>query len=214
MTLATRKIRLILDLRRKGITDTDLLAAIERVPRECFVPDAFVDRSYEDTALPIGHGQTISQPSVVARMIEALTLDRSHKVLEIGTGSGYQTAVLSHLCRRVYTIERHGALLAAAERRFAELRRHNITGLVGDGAVGWPQQAPFPRIVVAAASRQLPVALIEQLAPGGIMVVPLGPPYGTQSLVRVRRRENAELATEDLGPVRFVPLIDNRVEEL
>jgi protein-L-isoaspartate(D-aspartate) O-methyltransferase len=206
MSLAARKIRLIMALRRSGITDTAVLAAIERIPRESFVPEAFHDQAYEDKALPIGQGQTISQPQVVALMTQALDLTPRHKVLEIGTGSGYQSAVLARLSRRVYTIERHRALLAEAERRFAALRIHNITAIAGDGMKGWPAQAPFDRIIVTAAAAGMPETLLAQLAVGGIMVLPLGPERADQELMRVRRLET-EITTEKLCDVRFVPLL-------
>lgn len=201
----TRKIRLILELRGAGIADSRILAAIERVPREAFVPETFRDQAYANTALPIGHGVTISEPRVVALMTQALELDGHAKVLEIGTGSGYQAAVLSHLCRRVYTIERNRELLDEAVARFTTLRMHNITTRPGDGMRGWPEQAPFERIIVTAAGREAPKDLIDQLAVGGIMVLPLGPDGRTQVLYRLRRTE-AGVDEEDLGPVRFVPL--------
>jgi protein-L-isoaspartate(D-aspartate) O-methyltransferase len=206
VSLAARKIRLIMALRRSGVTDTAVLAAIERIPRESFVPEAFHDQAYEDKALPIGQGQTISQPQVVALMTQALDLTPRHKVLEIGTGSGYQSAVLARLSRRVYTVERHRALLAEAERRFAALRIHNITAIAGDGMKGWPAQAPFDRIIVTAAAAGMPETLLAQLAVGGIMVLPLGPERADQELMRVRRLET-EITTEKLCDVRFVPLL-------
>ncbi len=206
MSLAARKIRLIMALRQSGITDTAVLAAIERVPRERFAPPLFHDQAYENRALPIGHGQTLSQPEIVATMTQALAVHRRHKVLEIGTGSGYQTAVLSRLARRVYTIERHKPLLQAAEQRFAELRLHNITSRAGDGSRGWPEQAPFDRIIVTAAASTVPATLVQQLAVGGIMVVPIGPDRGDQALVRITRKDGGEVR-EELGSVRFVPLI-------
>jgi protein-L-isoaspartate(D-aspartate) O-methyltransferase len=206
VSLAARKIRLIMALRRSGVTDTAVLAAVERIPRESFVPEAFHDQAYEDKALPIGQGQTISQPQVVALMTQAMDLTPRHKVLEIGTGSGYQSAVLARLSRRVYTIERHRALLAEAERRFAALRIHNITAIAGDGMKGWPAQAPFDRIIVTAAAAGMPETLLAQLAVGGIMVLPLGPERADQELIRVRRLET-EITTEKLCDVRFVPLL-------
>jgi protein-L-isoaspartate(D-aspartate) O-methyltransferase len=206
MTLAARKIRLIMSLRQSGITDTKVLSAIERVPRELFVSEPFVDQAYEDRALPIGLGQTLSQPQVVALMTQALTVRSRDKVLEIGTGSGYQTAVLSRLCRRVYSIERHKELLQAAERRFLELRRHNITTRCGDGTIGWKEQAPFDRIIVTAASEEPPAPLVAQLAMSGIMIVPIGPRRGDQVLMRFTRTEGG-LEGERLAAVRFVPLI-------
>jgi protein-L-isoaspartate(D-aspartate) O-methyltransferase len=206
VTLAARKIRMIMELRSSGITDTRVLAAVERVPRELFVPAPFQDRAYENVALPIGHGQTLSRPAVVARMTEALEPDKRLKILEIGTGSGYQTAILAQLCRRVYTIERQRALLAEAERRFAALGLRNITANLGDGSRGWPVQAPLDRIIVAAAVAALPEALLHQLKLGGIMVLPLGGRHGEQRLLQVRRlREGYE--TKDMGSVRFVPMI-------
>jgi len=206
MSLAARKIRLIMSLRRSGITDTAVLAAIERIPREAFVPASFLDQAYENRALPIGLGQTLSQPQVVAQMTQALAVRSRHKVLEIGTGSGYQAAVLSRLARRVYSIERHRPLLREAERRFAELRLHNITTIAGDGNLGWREQAPFDRIILTAAAAALPLGLFDQLALGGIMVLPLGPDRGDQQLLRATREaEGPKL--EMLGSVRFVPLL-------
>jgi protein-L-isoaspartate(D-aspartate) O-methyltransferase len=199
-------IRLIMELRRAGITDSRLLGAFERVPRGRFVPEIFRDQAYVNTALPIGRGQTISEPRVVAIMIQALSLGERMKVLEVGTGSGYQAAVLSHLCRRVYTIERHRELLREAIARFDELGLHNVTTLPGDGSRGWPEQAPFKRIIVSAVAEDVPPALIEQLAPGGIMVLPLEDGYDSQAIVRMTRTEDG-METECLGPVRFVPLV-------
>lgn len=207
MIPSTRKIRLILDLRRRGITNTELLSAFERVPREEFVPEAFVDKCYEDTALPIGYGQTVSQPSVVAVMLQALELSPSHKVLEIGMGSGYQTALLTHLCRRVYAIERHKELQRSAEKRLYALGRNNFTSIAGDGSLGWPEQAPFARIISAASGEDVPRKLVEQLDDGGIMVLPVGGERSEQRIVRVERK-GADFEIEDLGPVRFVPLIE------
>ena len=206
MSLAARKIRLIMALRRGGITNTAVLAAMERIPREDFLPEAFQDQAYEDRALPIGQGQTISQPQIVALMTQALEVNARHKVLEIGTGSGYQTAVLSRLARRVYTIERHRPLLQEAEQRFAALRLHNITAIAGDGMKGWPAQAPFDRIIVTAAAAEPPEALLAQLGINGIMVLPIGPERGDQELVKIRRTETG-FETEKLCDVRFVPLL-------
>ncbi len=203
-----RKIRLLMALRRSGITDATVLGAIERVPREAFVPENFADQAYEDRALPIGLGQTISQPLVVALMTQALEIAWDSKILEIGTGSGYQAAVLAKLGRRVYTIERHRGLLEEAERRFAALRLHNITTRVGDGTKGWPEQAPFHRIMVTAghAGREPPPALLEQLHVGGCLVIPMGEDGRRQWVVRFRRTENG-IDREELWPVRFVPLL-------
>jgi protein-L-isoaspartate(D-aspartate) O-methyltransferase len=208
---SSRTIRLLLELRRGGITDTRVLAAMERVPREEFVPEPFQDKAYDNVALPIGHHQTVSQPLVVARMIQALQVGERMKVLEVGTGSGYQAAILSRLCRRLYTIERYRDLLERAERSFAALRLSNITAMVGDGAQGWPRQAPFDRIAVAAAARTFPPALIDQLAVGGLIVAPLGPGDGPQRLVRARRTEDG-VAEEILDEVRFVPLMSGVAE--
>jgi len=206
MTLESRRIRLIMELRREGINDTRVLSAIERVPRERFVPETFADRAYDNIALPIGHGQTISQPFVVAYMTEKLDVGERMKVLEIGTGSGYQAAVLAKLCRRLYTIERHRELLREAEKRFAELRLDNIVTRYGDGSRGWPEQAPFDRIIVTAAAPEMPETLIEQLKPGGRMVLPLGHDLFDQRLVRVTRGEDGP-EIEPLLDVRFVPLV-------
>ena len=208
MNPESRKIRLVLELRRGGVTDSRLLGAMERVPRDLFVPDTFRDKAYDNVALPIGHHQTVSQPLVVARMTQALQVEERDKVLEIGTGSGYQAAVLAALCRRLYTIERHRELLRQAEARFTELGITNITAMKGDGTLGWPQQAPFERIMVTAAAEDVPAILVDQLAPGGVMVLPVGIGEGDQQLLRVRRTaDGAE--TEDLGTVRFVPLIED-----
>ena len=201
------RIRLVLGLRRGGVTETRVLAAMEQVPREMFVPETFRDRAYDATALPIGHHQTVSEPLVVAQMTQALEAGERHKVLEIGTGSGYQATVLARLCRRLYTIERHADLLRQAEARFARLRLTNITSQVGDGALGWPRQAPFDRIMVTAAAADVPETLVGQLAVGGVMVVPVGSPDGDQRLVRVRRGEDST-EIENLLDVRFVPLVN------
>ncbi len=221
MTTDARKLRLLMSLRRSGVTDAAVLGAIERIPRELFVPASFQDRAWEDTALPIGHGQTISQPLVVAMMTEALKLDDRRKVLEIGTGSGYQTAVLAQLSRRVYSIETIKPLQDDAVRLLEKLRIHNVTMRHGDGSRGWPAQAPFDRIIVTAASGgEAPKALVDQLGEGGIMICPVRRAADQQIMVRIRR-ENDEIKSEDLWPVRFVPLVtgssgpvtDKRIEE-
>src|SRR5215813_1687729 len=195
-----------MELRALGITDARVLGAIERVPREAFLPEMFRDRAYENVALPVGHGQTISQPLVVAHMTEALEVGARHKVLEIGTGSGYQAAVLAKLCRRVFTIERHRDLLKQAEQRFAALRIHNITTRHGDGAKGWPEQSPFDRIIVTAAAEEVPAILQQSVVDGGILVIPVGEDRQDQQLLRIRRNGD-EFMAEDLGGVRFVPLV-------
>ena len=207
MTVASRKIRLVMELRRNGISDTGVLSAIETIPRQAFVPITFRDQAYENRALPIGHGQTLSQPQVVAAMTQALQVGKRMKVLEIGTGSGYQTTVLSKLCRRVYTIERYKELLADAEQRFAELRLHNITARAGDGWKGWPAQAPFERIIVTAAPPKVPSILVDQLKSGGVMVLPVGTSKHDQELLRITRDAEGVLREESLGPVKFVPLV-------
>tara|TARA_B100001989_G_scaffold249980_1_gene226262 strand:- start:246 stop:932 length:687 start_codon:yes stop_codon:yes gene_type:complete len=209
---ANKRIRLIMDLRRKGITDTNVLSAIERIPRDFFVPDQAKDQAWEDIALPIGLGQTISQPLVVAFMSQALELSDMDKVLEIGTGCGYQAAVLTRLCRRVYTIERHKALLADAEKRFDALKLRNITAIAADGMKGWPtingiDQAPFDKIIVTAAAREEPPqALKDQLKVGGIMIIPVGG-SGNQNLVRYKKESEDTFAVKSILPVRFVPLL-------
>ena len=205
-----RKIRFVMALRSAGITDTKVLAAMERTPREIFVPAQFKDKAYEDITLPIGAGQTLSSPAVVGRMTQALDIRDRMKILEVGTGSGYQTAVLARLCRRVYTVERHRRLLAEAERRFKELKLTNITAWIADGNGGWPQQAPFQRILVTAAAPEIPETLVTQLDVGGVMVVPLGPVHGKQVLTRVTRTAES-LEAENLGPIRFVPMTAGRV---
>ncbi len=204
--LATKKVRLIMELRALGITDARVLGAIERVPREAFLPEMFRDRAYENVALPVGRGQTISQPLVVAHMTEALEIGPRHKVLEVGTGSGYQAAVLARLCRRVFTIERYRDLLKQAEERFAALRIHNFTTRHGDGTKGWPEQSPFDRIIVTAAAEEVPTILKQSLADGGVLVIPVGEERRDQQLLRIRRKGD-EFVTEDLGGVRFVPLV-------
>lgn len=213
MTTDHRKIQLLMSLRNQGVRSTRVLEAIERVPRELFIESSFAGQSYADQALPIACGQTISQPFIVGLMTDRLKVTDRHKVLEIGTGSGYQAAVLSLLCRRVYTIERYRTLAKAAEARFKELRLNNITQLVSDGTKGWPQQAPFDRIMVTAAAKEMPKVLIDQLAVGGIMVIPLEEKPGKQYLYRITRTEQG-YDSEQLLPVRFVPLVDGVAKEL
>lgn len=213
MTPDPSVIRLIIHLRQAGITDTDVLRAMERTPRDLFIPPAFQVHAYEDQAVPIGLGQTISQPYIVAYMTQELKIEKTHTVLEIGTGSGYQAAVLSHLARRVYTIERHKPLLEIAEQRFQQLKLHNITTLAGDGMKGWPrgqngEQQTFDRIVVtASAEGEPPIALLAQLKIGGIMVVPVGDQAQVQILKRYKKESEDVFAVQNLLPVRFVPLL-------
>lgn len=203
------RIRLLMKLRTSGVTDTRVLSAIESIPRELFVPDAFRDKAYEDVALPIDSGQTISQPSVVAWMSWALSTSDRLRVLEIGTGSGYQAAVLSRLCRMVYTVERHKDLLRVAEERFKQLKLSNILTHAGDGYKGWRQAAPFDRIIVTAAAHEVPAALLDQLAVGGIMVIPVGSAT-EQLLLRIEKTEEG-IRQQHLMPVRFVPMVEGRV---
>jgi protein-L-isoaspartate(D-aspartate) O-methyltransferase len=204
--LVQRKLRLLMELRRAGIADTRVLGAIEKTPREKFVPPAFADRAYENVALPIDDGQTISQPYVVALMTEALLVSDRHNVIEIGTGSGYQAAILARLARRVFTIERHRELSQAAERRLDSLGLRNIVYRIGDGTKGWPEQLPYDRVIVTAAAPQVPAALADGLAPGGVLVAPVGSEHRDQQLIRIRRTDDG-FATENLGLVRFVPLV-------
>ena len=207
---------LVKELGREGIRDARVLSALESVPRDFFVDTPFVETAYDNTALPIACGQTISQPYVVAFMTDALEVGDKMRVLEIGTGSGYQAAVLSLLCRRVYTIERHRPLFEAAERRFRALKLENVVTRLGDGHAGWPEQAPFDRIMMTAAAPAVPQALLDQLAPDGILVAPIGPavqpgPFGgsesiCQLLTKIIRRETG-LHEEKLIPVVFVPMV-------
>jgi protein-L-isoaspartate(D-aspartate) O-methyltransferase len=208
-----RKIELVMSLRNQGIRDMRVLEAIERTPRELFLEGPFVSQAYADQALPIACGQTISQPFIVAFMTDRLKLEDRHKVLEIGTGSGYQTAILSALCRRVYTIERYRTLARAAEERFKKLGLSNITQMTGDGMKGWPQQAPFERIIITAAAKEMPRVLFEQLSVGGIMMIPLEDQTGRQTLCRITRDEKG-FEREELLPVRFVPLVEGVAKEM
>ncbi len=209
---ANKRIRLIMDLRTKGITDTRVLSAIERTAREEFIPAHSRDQAWEDMALPIGLGQTISQPFVVAIMTQALDINDRDMVLEIGTGCGYQAAVLSHLARRVYTIERHKHLSIDAEKRFERLRLRNITSITGDGMNGWPtingaNPAPFDKIIVTAAARtKPPQALFDQLKIGGKMIIPVGA-SGDQMLKFYKRESDEAYSVKNILPVRFVPLL-------
>jgi protein-L-isoaspartate(D-aspartate) O-methyltransferase len=206
MTSARTRERLILRLVEQGIRDPRVLDRIRNVPRHLFVDEALSSRAYEDTALPIGHGQTISQPYVVARMTEAVTLGGvPDKVLEIGTGCGYQTAVLAPLVGKLYSIERIEALLDRAKEHLKELGIRNVRFKHGDGNEGWPSQAPFDAILVAAAPHAVPQKLLDQLGEGGRLVAPIGP-EGRQELLRLTRRGDQYLR-ERLGLVSFVPLL-------
>jgi protein-L-isoaspartate(D-aspartate) O-methyltransferase len=195
-----------------GIADERVLNAIRTVPRHLFVDEALATRAYEDTALPIGHGQTISQPWVVARMTETLFLDGAQpsKVLEIGTGSGYQGAILAALGLQVYTVERIGELLRTARKRFRTLGL-NVRSKHDDGRIGWPEEAPFDAIVVTAAAPALVDALTAQLGNGGPLVAPVGP-SGGQALMRLRKDADGNISREDLGSVVFVPLLSGMVD--
>ncbi len=206
---ATRKMQFLFQLRSKGVTDTRVLKAMEVIDRGAFVQGHFAARAYEDMPLPIASGQTISQPSVVGLMTQALAVQPRDTVLEIGTGSGYQAAILSELARRVYTIDRFRILTREAEARFAQLGLTNITVLTGDGSYGLPDQGPFDRILVTAAAEDPPGPLLQQLKPGGVMVVPVGQSDAVQSLIKVTRRaDGSGFDYDELLPVRFVPLID------
>lgn len=204
---ASNRIRLLMTLRTNGIQDTAVLSAIEQTPRELFVEEAFRDHAYDDTALPIASGQTISQPTIVAWMTSALELKPNMRVLEIGTGSGYQAAILARLARRVYTIERHKELLAQAEARFKQLKLSNIVTKYGDGSKGWKEAAPFERIIVTAAASEIPASFLEQLAPGGVMIIPVGGSVADQILLSVRKSAEGAITTQHLMNVRFVPLV-------
>ncbi len=208
-----RLAKLILSLRSQGVTDPAVLSAIERTPRDLFTPDLFQDRAWEDSALPIACGQTISQPFIVGLMSQALTIEPRARVLEIGTGSGYQTAVLSRLARLVYTIERYRTLMRDAEARLRHLKLTNIITRFGDGGEGWPEQAPFDRILVTAAAPDDPKTLLAQLKPSGVLVAPIG-----RGPVQILKRYAGDGAggfrEEILCEVRFVPLLDGVAREL
>jgi len=195
-----------LQIRARGVRDPRVLAAFAEVPREAFVPPELVELAYDDCPLPIGGGQTISQPYVVALMTEALALESEHTVLEIGTGSGYAAAVLSRVARRVYTIERLTGLADLARERLAQLGYTNVEVRCGDGTLGWPEVAPFDAVVVAAGGPEVPRALLHQLAIGGRLVMPVGAARD-QELVRVTRHDATHYRREELGAVQFVPLI-------
>lgn len=207
MNLTEQQMQFMLTLRSNGVSDPAVLSAMEATPRDAFLEGIFKERAYEDRPLPIGRGQTISQPTVVAKMTEALELHSRCKVLEVGTGSGYQAAILSKLARRVYTIERHRPLARAARTLFQKLDLGNITVVTGDGSLGLPEQAPFDRILVTAAAEDLPTNLLAQLKTGGIMVLPVGQTDTVQSMIKVVKTDNGLEYTE-LGDVRFVPLLE------
>ncbi|KAF0171499.1 MAG: protein-L-isoaspartate(D-aspartate) O-methyltransferase [Rhodobacteraceae bacterium] len=206
-TAAERKMRFLFALRSRGVTDARVLTAMERVDRGQFVRGLFAERAYEDMPLPIACGQTISQPSVVGLMTQALNIQPRDTVLEVGTGSGYQAAILSHLCRRVYTVDRHRRLVREAQELFREMGLVNIVAMSADGSFGLPDTAPFDRIIVTAAAEDPPGPLLAQLKIGGIMVVPVGQSDTVQHLIKVTRLASG-YDYEELRPVRFVPLVE------
>jgi protein-L-isoaspartate(D-aspartate) O-methyltransferase len=194
-------------LRSKGVTDTRVLNAMEEIDRAPFVRGIFADRAYEDMPLPIACGQTISQPSIVGIMTQALQVSARDKVLEVGTGSGYQAAIVSRLARRVYTVDRHARLVREARAVFDKMGLANITSMIADGSYGLPDQAPFDRILVTAAAEDPPGLLLAQLKIGGIMIVPVGQSDAVQTLIRVHRTETG-YDYDEIRPVRFVPLVE------
>ena len=208
------RMEFLLTLRRRGISDQAVLRAMDEVPRGDFVEGEFAGRAYADQALPIECGQTISQPYVVAYMTEQLALTPHHRVLEVGTGSGYQAAVLSRLAREVVSIERYRTLAEQARARLAALGYDNVEVVVGDGFAGVPEKAPYDRIIVTATAEQVPQALLEQLADdGGVMILPLGPRDGPQHIIKLTKSQT-EISRENLIAVRFVPLLPGQAQEL
>ena len=211
------RMEFLLTLRRRGIGDQAVLRAMDEVPRGQFVDPDFADTAYADQALPIACGQTISQPYVVAYMTELLALRPHHRVLEIGTGSGYQAAVLSRLAREVVTIERYRTLAGQARERLASLGYDNVEVVVGDGTLGCPDKAPYDRIIVTTAAEEVPEALLDQLADDGVMVVPVGPHNGPQRIIKLTKSttpEGVTVAREEQIAVRFVPLLPGQAQEL
>jgi protein-L-isoaspartate(D-aspartate) O-methyltransferase len=207
------RMEFLLNLRRHGIMDAAVLRAMDEVPREHFVTNDYADIAYADQALPIACGQTISQPYVVAYMTEQLAVEPQHRVLEIGTGSGYQAAVLSRLAREVVTVERFRTLAESARTRLKTLGYDNVTVAVGDGLSGHPELAPYDRIIVTAAAETIPGALLDQLAGGGVLLLPLGPHGGAQRIVKLTKSAEGP-KREDLIWVRFVPLLPGQAREL
>ncbi|MBF9031355.1 protein-L-isoaspartate(D-aspartate) O-methyltransferase [Rhodobacterales bacterium HKCCE3408] len=203
----TAQMQFLFQLRSRGVTDSAVLMAMEKIDRGQFVGGTFEGHAYDDMPLPIACGQTISQPSVVGLMTQALGVQPRDKVLEVGTGSGYQAAILGQLARRVYTIDRHRALAREAERRLEAARITNVTVICADGCFGLPEQAPFDRILVTAAAEDPPGPLLQQLKPGGVMVLPVGQSDTVQSLIKVTRTETG-FDYDELLPVRFVPLVE------
>ena len=209
---ATLKMQFLFSLRQAGVVDKQVLHAMERVDRKHFVTGIFSEKAYEDTPLPIACGQTISQPTVVGLMTQALQITSRDKVLEVGTGSGYQAAILSLLARRVYTIERYSLLVNSATKIFQKLNISNITTILSDGGHGLEQQAPFDRIIVTAASDDPPASLLSQLKIGGIMIIPVGQSDNMQKLIKVTKTDGG-YEYQDLQPVRFVPLVAGTEKE-
>ncbi len=209
---AETKMQFLFALRSAGVTQTDVLQAMETMDRGLFLRGLFSQRAYEDVPLPIACGQTISQPSIVGLMTQALQVTPRDKVLEVGTGSGYQAAILAKMARRVYTIDRHSRLVQDARQIFDTLSLTNITSLVGDGSFGLPDQAPFDRIIVTAAAEDPPGPLLSQLKIGGVMVVPVGQSDHVQTLIRVLRTQDG-FEYDELRPVRFVPLVEGLGKE-
>jgi protein-L-isoaspartate(D-aspartate) O-methyltransferase len=209
---ATLKMQFLFSLRKAGIVDKQVLDAMERVDRKNFVNGVFSEKAYEDTPLPIACGQTISQPTVVGLMTQALQVTSRDKVLEVGTGSGYQAAILSLLARRVYTIERHSLLVSSATKVFQKLNMSNITTILSDGGHGLEQQAPFDRIIVTAASDDPPASLLSQLKIGGIMIIPVGQSDNMQKLIKITKTDEG-YEYQDLQAVRFVPLVAGTEKE-
>jgi protein-L-isoaspartate(D-aspartate) O-methyltransferase len=207
------RLQFVLALRKRGISDPAVLRAMELVPREEFVENKFCGSAYADQALPIACGQTISQPYVVAYMTEKLGVAARHRVLEIGTGSGYQAAILSRLAGEVISIERYRTLAEAARERLSRLRYDNVEVHIGDGLAGFPERAPYDRIMVTAAAEAIPNELVNELSDSGMMVLPVGPHTGTQRLIKLTKREGRTEEEELIG-VRFVPLLPGKAREL
>ena len=201
--LDVRKIRLTLELRESGITDAKVLSAIETTPREIFIPDSFKNQAYENIAVPIGNEQTISQPYIVALMTQSLKLEKTHKVLELGTGSGYQCAILSLLARRIYTVERIKPLLLGAEEKFKKLKLNNIVTKFGDGNLGWKEQVPFDRIIFTAATKEISKNIFDHISDNGVIIAPII--YKSTQILKKFTKKNNKIIIEKLSNVLFVP---------